>query len=225
MATVLSFENRVELPLNIGSLVEFRRWTRAPDFPEEGRIDFLGDRIEVDMLPENLFCHGTLKTEISSVLHQLARKQSLGDVFVDSTRVCCPRENLSVEPDVVVVTHESLETGRVTLVPNATQSPDQFIELEGPPDLVVEIVSDSSIAKDLRHLPPLYFAAGIKELWLADARGDTLLFQIHVRGDADFRAQRTDNDGYQFSPTYDRSFRLDRSRNRLGHWQFDLVWR
>ena len=224
MSTIVSFENRVELPLNIGSLAEFRMWTQTPHFPETGRIDFLGDRIEVDMSPENLYCHGTLKTEISSVLHQLARKQSLGDVFVDSTRVCCPGANLSVEPDVVVVSYDSLETGRVKLVPNATEAADQFVELEGPPDLIVEIVSDSSVAKDVRRLPPVYFAAGVNEFWLADARGEKLEFQVYVRGDSAFVLQAADSSGAQFSPTFNCRFRLERSRNRVGNWIFDLSW-
>ncbi len=36
----------------------------------------------------------------------------------------------------------------------------RYVELEGAPDLVVEIVSDSSVAKDTQRLPPRYAAAG-----------------------------------------------------------------
>jgi Uma2 family endonuclease len=36
--------------------------------------------------------------------------------------------------------------------------------VEGGPDLVVEIVSDSSEEKDLDRLPRAYFSAGVREL-------------------------------------------------------------
>ena len=54
--------------LGFGSLDDFRRWALSDDFPETGRIDFIEGRIEVDMAPEDLFCHGTLKTEIVAAL-------------------------------------------------------------------------------------------------------------------------------------------------------------
>ena len=43
MATSVIFEERVEIPLTIRSLAEFRRWAVSDDFPETGRIDYLGD--------------------------------------------------------------------------------------------------------------------------------------------------------------------------------------
>ena len=46
----------------------------APDdFPERGRIDYIAGQIEVDMSPEDLFTHGSLKTEIA-VAYSRARK-------------------------------------------------------------------------------------------------------------------------------------------------------
>lgn len=222
MSTVVSFENRVELPLNIGSLAEFRQWTHAPDFPTTGRIDFLPHRIEVDTSPEDIYCHGRIKSRISSRLDQLASELDLGDIFVDGTRVVAPEVGLSVEPDIFLVTHQSLEEGRVQLVPGASHEPGRYVEFEGGPDLIVEIVSDSSEDKDLRRLPALYFASGVTEYWLVDARGDNLLFQIHERGKHAIVAIIADEDGYTPSPTFGRSFRLNRSRNRMGNWQYQL---
>jgi Uma2 family endonuclease len=56
-------------------------------------------------------------------------------------------------------------------VPAASGEPDSYIEFEGGPDLVVEVISDGSQGKDRRRLPPLYAKAGVPELWLVDARG------------------------------------------------------
>ncbi len=67
-ATCVVFEELVEVPLTVGSLADFRRWALSDDFPETGRIDFIDGRIEVDMAPEDFFCHGTLKSEIARAL-------------------------------------------------------------------------------------------------------------------------------------------------------------
>ena len=60
------------------------------------------------MSPEDLFCHGTLKTEIIGVLYRRVKQEALGHLFTDSTRVSCPQADLSAEPDIVFVSHEAL---------------------------------------------------------------------------------------------------------------------
>ncbi len=71
MATAVVFEDQLRIP-PIASLEDFRRWVRSEHFPERGRIDYVTGEIEVDMSPENLFFHGTLKTEIARVLAEIA---------------------------------------------------------------------------------------------------------------------------------------------------------
>ena len=222
MATIISYENRLQMPLNIGSLVEFRRWVGTAEFPSTGRIDFLPHRIEVDMSPEDIYCHGRIKARISAKLDQLADQLGLGDVFVDGTRVVVPAAEMSVEPDVILVTHASIDEGRVSLVPSASHKPGRYIEFEGPPDLIVEIVSDGSEEKDLYRLPLVYYTAGVREYWLVDARGEELVFQINKRGESAFVLQPLDADGFQTSDVFGRRFRLDRSRNRIGNWHYVL---
>ncbi len=63
----------------------------------------------------------------------------------------------SREPDLLFVRQENL--GRLT--------PDR---LEGPADLVVEIVSDDSVQRDRRDKFKEYRAAGIPEYWIIDPR-------------------------------------------------------
>ena len=65
LATSVIFEEQIEVPLRWRSLADFRRWAASDEFPEKGRIDFIAGRIEVDMSPEDLFCHGTLKSELA----------------------------------------------------------------------------------------------------------------------------------------------------------------
>jgi Uma2 family endonuclease len=96
------------------------------------------------------------------------------------------------------------------------------MEIEGAPDLVVEIVSDGSTAKDTRRLPPAYHRAGVREFWLIDARREQLFFQIHHHGPAGFDPAPADADGFQTSLVFHAGFRLLRHRNHLGQWMYDL---
>jgi Uma2 family endonuclease len=163
-----------------------------------------------------------VKTAIASELHQLIAKAGRGSVFVDRTRVVSPAAGLSVEPDVVVVLWESLRQGRIREVPSAKGEEGRFIELEGAPDLVVEIVSDSSAGKDLKRLPRLYAAAGVPELWLVDARGPKLRFELLTLGPRGYERQSQLGAGWLRSPLLQRTVRLTRKLNELSRWQYEL---
>ena len=40
MSQTVVFEEQVEIPLNLRSLSDFRRWALSDDFPERGRVDY-----------------------------------------------------------------------------------------------------------------------------------------------------------------------------------------
>ncbi|NLE40102.1 MAG: Uma2 family endonuclease, partial [Pirellulaceae bacterium] len=214
---------RVEIPLDIRSLADFRRWTVSDVFPEKGRIDFIEGRIEVDMSPEDIFCHGALKSECARVLTRRVKEDDLGLLLIDATRVSSPEADLSCEPDIVFVSHEAIDLGRAVLVPKAGGQPGRFVEIEGPADLVVEIVSDTSVNKDTKRLPAAFFRAGVREFWLADARGDEPTLVLHRPGEAGFEPIPRDPEGFQTSPVLQRRFRLAATRDRRGNWAFDLL--
>jgi len=206
------------------SLAAFREWALSDQFPESGRIDFLEGHIEVsDMAGEELDAHGTLKGELYAAILARVKYLKLGYVYTDSTRVSCPAALVSAEPDVVVVSYEAIESGHVRRVPKASGEPGRFVEIEGPPELIVEVVSDSTVRKDTLRLPRAYFDAGVTEYWLADGRKKDLTFVIHKRGGSGFEAVEIDRDGFQASTVLAQSFRLDRNRDRLGSWQYELV--
>jgi len=222
MSGKLILEERVEIPLDLHDLSAFRRWAISDEFPEDARIDFITGRIEVGMSPEDLFTHGTVKTEFVVVLGQRAKTTVPGNLFTDRTRISSVAGDVSAEPDIVFVSDECLAAGRVKLVPKAGR-PDRYIEIEGAPDLAVEIVSDSSVAKDTERLPAAYFRAGISEYWLADARGEDVLFTIHRRGAEGFEPVPVDDEGLQRSDVFAARFRLRRERKAVGGWRYELV--
>lgn len=223
MAGSILFEEQVEIPLDIRSLDDFRRWAHSPDFPERGRIDYINGRVEVDMSPEDFYLHGTPKGEIYRALANRVKRHRLGDIVTDCTRVSSVAANLSAEPDILFVSRKALEDGRVRLIEKATGEPGRYIEVEGAPDLIVEIVSDSSVAKDTVRLPKAYFAAGVKEFWLVDARGEELLFRIHRRGPSAFEPVDVDEEGYQRSEVFGCRYRFERTREESGRLEYDLL--
>ncbi|MGA2033058.1 MAG: Uma2 family endonuclease [Thermoguttaceae bacterium] len=221
MANSVLFEEQVEIPF-VHSLADFRDWAASESFPERGRIDFITGRIEVDMSPEDLFSHGTLKTEIVRALGNIVKAAGMGQLFSDCTRVSSPDADLSVEPDIVFIAEESLDSGRIRLVPKASLEPGRYVELEGPADLIVEIVSDSSATKDTQRLPAAYWRAGVREFWLADARGPALLFQIYHAGPSAYQPAQADSEGFQYSTVLAKWFRLTRQSASHGRWTYDL---
>jgi Uma2 family endonuclease len=207
----------LRIPPGVGTLEGFRRWTWSDSFPEHGRIDFLAGGLEIDLSPENLFRHGTVKTAIAARLHDAVADTGRGAVFVDCTRVVSVDADLSVEPDVLAVLWDSLESGRVIRVPAASGERGSFIEFEGAPDLVVEVISDGSQGKDRRRLPPLYAKAGVPELWLVDVRGKRgkpMELGIHLLGPTGYVFAPPDAEGWCESRLLGRRCRLRREAVR-----------
>jgi Uma2 family endonuclease len=221
MATVLC-EEQVEIPPGIDNLADFRRWALSDDFPERGRIDYVAGRIEVDMSPEDLFTHGTLKAEVAGEIKDRVQELDLGHIFIAESRASSVPGDVSAEPDVVVITFEAEDEGRVRYTPKASKEEGRFVEIDGAPDLIVEIISDSSKNKDTKRLPPAYYAAGVRELWLVDARGKRLYFQIFHRGRGAFEPTPADEHAFQASQVLQASYHLERVRHRRGHWVYRL---
>jgi Uma2 family endonuclease len=212
----------IRIPQQARDLAGFRAWAVSSRFPENGRIDFLAGDLEVDMSPEDLHTHGLVKSEIATLLHSKVTHGGLGEVYIDRARVSSPRANLSVEPDVVVVFWETLDSGRLRYIPAASGKPGRYIEMEGAPDLVVEIVSSSSEKKDLARLPSLYAAAGIPELWLVDAREEAIRFEIRILGPEGYQIVEPGAEGWMRSSRLGYGFRLVRHEVRPGRWIYRL---
>src|SRR3972149_6074433 len=102
VATTIRFEDSVEIPLNIRSLGDFRRWATSDTFPEQDRIDYVSGSIEVDMSPEDLHTHGKLKTELVAVLWQRIKQNQLGELYTDRARACGPPGDVPSEPDLAL---------------------------------------------------------------------------------------------------------------------------
>ncbi|MBI4861428.1 MAG: Uma2 family endonuclease [Candidatus Riflebacteria bacterium] len=221
-ATVLAPES-ICIPGALLDLSAFRRWVQSTDFPDTGRIDWIDGDLEVDMSPEEINTHGTPKVAIARTLGRLVEDQDLGVVLVASTRISCPEANLSVEPDVVVVLFRSVDQGRVTLVRAAGSTGTRCVEIQGAPDLVVECVSDSSVAKDRLRLRSSYAIAGISEYWIVDARRSEPMLTVLRLVQRGYREVRRNRDGYVRSTLLGLSVRLERQPPRSGLVRYRLA--
>lgn len=212
------------IPRGVHELRSFRAWSLGDDFPDTGRVDYLNGVVEVEMSPEEIQSHNLVKRDLSQVLTEWVVAGDRGEVFVDGARLVHPRADLSVEPDLFIVLWETLDSGQARLVetPNRTGA---FLEVEGSPDLVVEVVSRSSVQKDTVRLPPLYAAAGVRELWIVDARSldeDAVRLDLFSLKDGSYVPVEPDGEGFRASKVLGRTVRLTRSRSRVGTWRYRL---
>ena len=215
-------DSHPDVPRSARRLPGFRAWAQSDRFPKTGRIDYLDGEVDVDMSPEDLQTHGTLKAALAAELFLLVARPQQGYVFVDRTRVTSAAGDLSAEPDVVVVLFSSLDAGRVRQVPAAQPAPGRFVELEGAPDLVVEIVSDSSEVKDKERLPAQYAQAGIPELWLLDARGSDMRFEARRLMQGTYQRVEPDAEGWTASALLKADCRVTRQPAPHDGWLYSL---
>ena len=125
--------------------------------------------------------HDTLQWWLRSVLQLYVDANDLGEVhgpeFVTRLAVVHSRR----EPDIMFVTKD-----RLALVePN---------HLEGPPDLVMEIVSPKSVTRDRRIKFREYETAGVREYWIVDPITRTVEQYAH------------DGTAYRLAPAHEGKF-------------------
>ena len=221
--TFYPFESPTEIriPAAANTWEGFRQWALSDEYPERCRITYLDGELIVDMSPESFEEQGAVKAEVCRVLTQLVRDRGLGYLRIDRTLVSNETASLSSEPDAVLVTPQSIQSGRVKFTPSVDR-PQSSKEIVGTVDWVLEIISPSSRRKDSKLLRAAYFAAGVPEYWLVDPTdNDTVGFEILVRGERDYVAAESVH-GWQQSHAFGSHFRLVRGRDPLGYWQYTL---
>lgn len=210
----------VVIPSCANTLDGFRQWALSDDFPQRGRFTFVGGGLIVDLSPESLERHNEIKTEVSRVLANLVRAESLGRLYTDGVLVSHAAAGVSNEPDALFLLRDTLTSGRVQFTPEKSL-PQSSKEIVGGPDWVLEIVTPSSVKKDKHLLREAYYNAGVGEYWLIDALGDKIEFQSLVPGDGGYQPAPA-SDGWVESPTFGRAFRLTRDVDQHGLRQYSL---
>jgi Uma2 family endonuclease len=191
---------------------------RSDEFPEDGRICYLGDEVWVDMSKEQIFSHNQVKSEYNVVLGSLVERERRGRYFPDGVPITNLDANLASQPDGVFVSIASLKSGKVRLIEGIEGG---YVELEGAPDMALEVISTSSVEKDKTILLESYWCAGIGEYWLVDARDDKLNFDILRHAPSGYVKTRK-RSAWLESNVFEKSFRLVGAKDALGHPEFTL---
>jgi Uma2 family endonuclease len=210
----------LRIPVRALTLAGFREWATSPDFPEQCRATFVDEEIILDMSNEDPETHVVIKGVITIALGTLNRELDLGRFYPDGVLISNEAAGVSNNSDASLLLWESLEQGRVRLVPRPHKK-ERFKEIEGTPDWVLEVLSDSSVEKDTELLRRAYHRAGIREYWLIDVRGEEIVFQILIWRKKGY-VPAPNRDGWQRSQVFGREFRLVRKRTRLDLWDYAL---
>jgi Uma2 family endonuclease len=213
----------VQIPPEVVDHESFRRWARSPEFPGRGRYAFLNGTIWVDLTMESLYSHNQVKTEFTTTLNALVKSAGLGRFLADGMLLSHPGAGLSTEPDGLFMSYDALRTGRVRRVEAATDG--DYVELEGAPEMVLEVVSENSVVKDTVDLPRRYWLAGIPEYWLVDVREDPVRFDLLKHGRNGYTRTRRQAGGWLKSAVFNRSFRLTQQADPLGDPLYTLAVR
>jgi Uma2 family endonuclease len=201
-------------------LSQFRTWALSPQFPERGQISFLNGRLFIDMSPEERENHNKVKEGIDRGIGNLNEETDAGEFFADGVLVTNEKANLSTEPDGTFITWETLKAEQVKYLPRKGKL-GEYVEIQGSPDWLLEVVSQFSVKKDAEILPALYHKAKVREFWLVDARGPDISFKLMVHQARKYQLVAPSR-GWYFSPVFQRHFRLTRRLNPMGRWRYKL---
>jgi Uma2 family endonuclease len=126
--------------------------------PDDERYELLDG--ELVMVPSPNVPHQGVVIDLGTLFNIFVRGNDLGRVYVAPFDVVLSDTNV-VQPDVMFVSRERL--GIIT-----------HANIQGAPDLVVEVRSPSTAQRDLTIKRRLYAEHGVKEYWMVDPEARTV---------------------------------------------------
>jgi Uma2 family endonuclease len=218
MVTIIDEGHRLSVPDWVTNLEAFRRWTDTDDFPEDYRIWWLRGEVCIDMSKEQIFTHVRVKTRFTRVLDLLAEQEQIGMYLTDGVLLSNFAGDVCGNPDGLFLSTATLASDRVRLIEGKEEG---FVELQGSPDMVLEIVSTGSEHKDNVVLKKAYHEAGIREYWLVDVRQEAIVFDIFRHTERGY-VRGSKQQGWGKSAVFGKSFRLSRQVGPQGHPDYSL---
>ncbi|MBZ5562679.1 MAG: Uma2 family endonuclease [Acidobacteriia bacterium] len=133
--------------------------------PDDGkRYEIIDGELFVTPSPRR--SHQKVVTRLTSYLNEFAERSGCGEVYVAPFDVVFSMFDV-VEPDILYVSkeHASVLTEK---------------NVQGAPDLVVEVLSETTSGRDRSIKRKLYARYGVQEYWLIDP--DMLTAEVYRRG-------------------------------------------
>lgn len=136
------------------------RWTAARylRLPDDGKLYEVLDGELIMAAAPNLR-HQEVAFNLAESLRAFVRTKKLGKVYIAPVDVVLGDD--LAEPDVVFVSNER----------KAIMGKER---ITGAPDLVVEVLSLSTSARDLRYKWDLYARRGVREYWVVNPEAETV---------------------------------------------------
>ena len=122
--------------------------------PEDKRYEIIEG--ELFMVPAPIPYHQDIFRSLFRVLTDYAQSKNLGKVYSAPIDVVLSDENI-VQPDILFISKQ-----RLSIITEKN--------IQGAPDLVVEILSPGTAEKDKILKRKLYAKFGVKEFWLVDGK-------------------------------------------------------
>ena len=207
----------VHIPTSVVDFDSFNDWCRSDSYPERASVFWIGGMIWIESFPDRP-TQNFVRQEFARCLDNLARETGDGVVFAERVRLTVERESLSVEPELMYISTERVRNGRVRIRSNKK---GRIYEIEGPPDMILESMSDSSEAKEKR-LEELCYSGGVDEVWRIDSRESEVRFDILRRGPTGFVTTPRKN-GRVKSAVFGRTFELLAKMGTVGIAEFTLA--
>lgn len=120
--------------------------------PEDNRYEIIDGALY--MVPAPLTYHQKVSIKLASILNEHAEERTLGEVYPTPIDVIFTDSDI-VQPDIIFISNENMSILKRENV-------------QGAPDLVVEILSPSSRKRDREQKHELYSRFGVKEYWITD---------------------------------------------------------
>jgi Uma2 family endonuclease len=128
---------------------EFLEWAG-----EDTRAEWVDGEVIINMSPVTL-AHQNINVFLVTLINHFVVKKQLGMVFLPQYLMRLRSRPSGREPDLIFVSKEHEDRLKPTY-------------LDGPGDMVVEIVSEESIERDRETKRTEYQNAGVREYWLID---------------------------------------------------------
>ena len=125
---------------------------------ESDRLELIDGVVYVTPAPRPV--HQLIVTNLIWLLRPVIRGQRLGLLYASPVDVRLSPHDV-VQPDVLFIEQE-----RLSILTD--------VAIEGPPDLVVEILSPGTRGRDLGAKRDLYARTGVREYWLIDPDARTI---------------------------------------------------
>ena len=212
------------IPADATTFDGFLDWYSSDDFPRSLRASFINGSIWLEPMADEPFSHNALKTAVAAALREYGRRTGRGRAYSDGVLYGHRPTGPANEADATFLLFDSLRSGRVRIDVRFPGAGGPQI-VQGSADLLVECVSQSSVGKDTVQLRAAYLAAGVREYWILDGRGDELGFDLLTRDDdADEWIEAVPGpDGSRYSPLLERHVRVDRETDPVGDLDWDVV--